>query len=98
MPFYWILQIGILKRYGHFIYIFVDRPMAYHWVVEKEQGARFPRSFEFETLNSRLGWETKAMNELVGLGGVDAGEIQGQTSSECLEFVFWSRTSESGIT
>ena len=49
--------------------------MAYHWVVEKEQGARLPKYFESETLNSRLGWEAEAMNELVGLGGVDFGDI-----------------------
>ena len=49
--------------------------MAYHWVVEKEQGVLFPKYFESETLTSRLGWVAEAMNELVGLGGVDAGEL-----------------------
>ena len=75
MPFYWILEMGLLKRSGHFPYISVDRHGAYHWLFEKEKGARFPKSFESETLTSRLGWETKAMNELVGLGGVDSREI-----------------------
>ena len=49
--------------------------MAYHWVVEKEQGVLFPKYFESETSTSRLGWETKEMNDLVGLGGVDVREI-----------------------
>ena len=49
--------------------------MAYHWVVEKEQGAQFPKYFESDTLTSRLGWVAKPINELVGLGGVDVGEL-----------------------
>ena len=49
--------------------------MAYHWVVEKEQGARLCKSFESETLTSRLGWAVEAMNELIGLGGVDIEEL-----------------------
>ena len=97
MPFYWILEMGLLKRSGHFPCISSDRPMAYHWVIEKEQGARFPKSFESETLTSRLGWEVEAMNKLVGIGGVDARDIWGNTSRESPKFVFWSRTSKSSI-
>ena len=44
-------------------------------LLKRSMGLDFPKYFESETLNSRLGWAAEAMNELVGIGGVDAGEL-----------------------